>query len=122
MWVQVEVLLHISVFHALLMKNDSWNAIRLRVYRQLGEKSFTAQRLGRAGPIGDVPGSPAFIPDFLPTYMNEPPDGDTYLSRPSFSEAEDFKVVVNDVARFRIEVVALPSVLQALALSLRWNY
>lgn len=98
-------------------------------------QSFTAQRLGRAGPIGDVPGSPAFIPDFLPTYMNEPPDGDTYLSRPSFSEAEDFKVfsahylinrmnqvVVNDVARFRIEVVALPSVLQALALSLRWNY
>lgn len=113
-WAQIDVTLHLDVFHAVALDSAGWYRIAVRVYKDLGNKRIAALPLN-SGTSYLLEGVKDVLPTAFQPHVNVEFDDDTYMSKLFFTKDRNCKVEVNELARFVAELPALPSVLHSSA-------
>ncbi|GIX63565.1 DNA-damage inducible protein [Babesia caballi] len=116
LWAQIDVALCCNEFHSVALNYSTWYRLGFRAFKQLSSECIASLSINAGAVLPGDEGWPANLPEALLPIASAAPDYDTYLTRPFFAEEKNHKVVVNEVARFRAEVPALPSILASSAL------
>ncbi|GFE55078.1 serine esterase [Babesia ovis] len=115
LWAYLEVKVASKEFHSVWLEHSGWYCMRFRAYKQIKSECLSALVLNTDTytPRRET-GTDKLPDDVLPLLHNV--DDDTYVSRPFFLKTRKHRVLVDDVACFRVELPALPSVLASAAL------
>lgn len=113
-WAQVELALQLNAFHTTAITEPGWYRLAIRAYKQLREQQVAAVPINfdHAAYLTD---DTSKLPKALLPLLCFIPDYDTYLSRPFYSRDPGHDVAINELARFMVELPALPSILHSSA-------
>ncbi|CDR93886.1 hypothetical protein, conserved [Babesia bigemina] len=111
-WAHVDIAITCTELHGVALQDSTWYRLGFRVYKQ----HIAALLVNPSAPALGPTSLPADLPECLVPLIAVAADDDAYVTRPFFVKSRHHRVTVNEVARFRAELPAIPSVLASSAL------